>query len=597
MMTAHFIRPRRLLATLLFTICLGCTPKESPTGSETLLSPVDTSRSTLDSMAPSSSANKSATALPPPSEPVLFEPVNAPSLDSAVYRNGEERGISSIVESLGGGVGIHDFDLDGIPDLIVPGGGTFADGERIVGLDTHLLRGLGGGNFVDSSSQSRVASSRTYTHGVAIADYDNDGFPDLLLTGYGGLQLWHNQGDGTFSELALAAGLLDDQWSSSAAWGDLNNDGSLDLYVCHYVDWSFAKHPYCPGPQPSDREICSPRDFDSLSDSLYVSDGAGQFIDASSSWGLAEGGKGLGVVIGDVTGDGRPDIYVANDTTENFFYHNAGDRLEESAGISGVAVDDEGIPNGSMGLELADINGDLRPDLWAANYERESFALYRNEGQGLFLHVSRATGITALGGLFVGFGSCALDVDGDSDLDMAIANGHVIKYPQFSQRTQVPLLLMNEGKRFSRRIFPSEHYFSRAHEGRGLARGDLDRDGHFDLVFSRVNAQIAILRSTLGAQHRSLSVRLIGRRSNREALGAQVVLQCDQGTQLRTLNGGGSYLSTNQALLIFEIPQDWQPQQLTVQWPAGGQEPIPLSAESWRDSPAQFLTIVEPIQN
>lgn len=250
-----------------------------------------------------------------------------------------------------------------------------------------------------------------------------------------------------------------------------------------------------------------------------------------------------------------------------------------------------------MGLELADVTGDLRPDLWAANYERESFALYRNEGQGLFLHVSRASGITALGGLFVGFGSCAVDADGDSDLDMAIANGHVIKYPQFSQRTQMPLLLMNDGNRFSRRGFPNHHFFNRPHEGRGLARGDLDCDGHLDLVFGRVNAPVAMLRSSLGPQHRSLSVRLIGRRSNREALGSQVIFHCDQGQQLRTLNGGGSYLSTNQPLLLIEIPENWLPQRLSIVWPAGYREEVPVDAELWLHGPTHSLTIVESIHN
>jgi enediyne biosynthesis protein E4 len=582
-----------LLSIVIVGTCVGCTTDKSQPMGSAARNPENSDVSQASKSDLSGASNESDLNAELPSDPVLLEEVVSKGLSSAVYRNGEEAGVSSILESLGGGVGIHDFDLDGMPDLFVPGGGDFLPGERVTGLNNYLLRGLGNFDFADVSSAAHMGASKFYTHGVAIADYDNDGFPDVLFTGYGGLQLWHNQGDGTFAEQAAVAGLLDNRWSSSAAWADIDNDGSLDLYVCHYVNWSFEHHPVCPGPKAGQREICSPRDFESLSDTLYLSDGAGAFRDASQAWGLVEGGKGLGVVIGDATGDGLVDIYVANDTTENFFYRNAGDHLEEVSGISGVAVDDEGIPNGSMGVELADITGDLRPDLWAANYERESFALYRNEGEGLFLHVSRATGITALGGLFVGFGSCALDADGDSDLDVAIANGHVIKYPLFSQRMQVPLLLMNNNNRFSRRTFPGEHYFRQLHEGRGLARGDIDRDGHFDLVFARVNAPVAIVQSTLDSDHRSLSVRLIGRRSNREALGAQATLQCDQGRQMRALNGGGSYLSSNQPLLLFEIPETWQPQSLSIRWPDGGQDVWPLTPEQWSESQPHTLTILE----
>ncbi len=485
-----------------------------------------------------------------------------------------------------------DFDRDGLLDLCLPGGGQFALPNSISGLPTGLMHNLGNWQFKQVAEPSHVNHSEHYTHGVAAADYDNDGLPDLLVTGYGGLQLFHNQGDGTFHEVIHAAGLVDDQWSSSAAWGDLNSDGNLDLYVCHYVNWSFDNHPYHQGPTPELREVSYPKDFQGLDDSLFLSNGDSTFSDASRAWNLVDGGKGLGVVIGDVNADGRPDIYVANDTTDNFLYLNEGDKLLESGVAAGVARDDDGVPQGSMGVDLCDFNGDLRPDLWAANYERESFALYRNEGRGLFLHVSRSTGITALGGLFVGFGTKFTDADGDGDQDVLIANGHVIKYPKFTKRRQKPLLLLKEGSRFVLGKHPEGSYFEQLHEGRGLALGDLDNDGHPDVVISNVNEPVACLRSTLTTEHsRPLTVHLVGTVSNRDAVGAQALIKCPQGNISGLIVGGASYLSASDLRLTMQIPNAWEPESLEIRWPSGRVQRLP-----WSEIKEPTITLVEPKQ-
>ncbi|MEO8270608.1 MAG: VCBS repeat-containing protein, partial [Aureliella sp.] len=245
MKTANIFRPlARLFLVAIIGSCASCTPdNQSPT--ESNLEAVERDEQSQSSTSQSSTASSQLDlSTEQSSDPVLFDQVTPAGLDSAVYRNGEEAGVSSILESLGGGIGIHDFDLDGFPDVIVPGGGTFLEGDQVAGLSNYFLRGLDDFKFTDESSRAQMASSKFYTHGVAIADYDNDGFPDILLTGYGGLQLLRNQGDGTFADQTSMAGLFDDRWSTSASWGDMNNDGNLDLYVCHYVNWSFSHHPF-----------------------------------------------------------------------------------------------------------------------------------------------------------------------------------------------------------------------------------------------------------------------------------------------------------------------------------------------------------------
>ncbi len=315
---------------LVLTACNGSKAGNSKASSDANL-PTNTAQASSGKSSPEAARKELASkeagtaTLPPP----LFVQTQVEALATFRYENGQDAGNSSILESLGGGVGAWDFDNDGMLDLVMPGGGGFSAPETITGLPTRLLRSTGALQFEDVSRQARIDPVLAYTHGVAIADVDNDGFRDCLVTGYGRLQLFHNLGDGTFIELAHSAGLNDTRWSSSAAWCDINCDGNLDLYCCHYVNWSFANNPYCPGPDPEHREICSPRDFEAVDHVLYLSQGDGQFVDVSEKWGLAKGGKGLGVVTGDMDGDRLPDIYVANDTTENFLYRNRGDHFEE----------------------------------------------------------------------------------------------------------------------------------------------------------------------------------------------------------------------------------------------------------------------------
>ncbi|MFN7876907.1 MAG: CRTAC1 family protein [Pirellula sp.] len=499
-----------------------------------------------------------------------------------VYRNGEDQNQSTILESLGGGVGVIDFDLDGWPDLFFPGGGTFAN-EMVVGLAGELFRNVAGTRFVRSGAVAGNGfASEHYTHGAFVADYNNDGFPDVLVSGYGGLQLWENYGDGTFEEVHQNASLLDDKWSSGAGWGDFNNDGVLDLYVAHYVNWSFANHPNCPGPAHGQRDICPPRSFEGIPDVFYLGQGDGTFQDASQEWQLrSDGSKGLGVLIADFDENGFVDAYVANDTTNNYLYSNSGAApFQEVASLAGVAADKSGIPNGSMGLDVCDFNQNGRPDIWVTNYEREDFALYRNEGPNAFLHVSDITGLNVLGGLFVGFGTVCSDLDLDTLEDIVVNNGHVILYPTASPRKQRPVVMLSKGRRFERVAFADDSYLQQSHDGRGLVAVDFDKDGDLDLVFSNMNSPAALIRNdTLtnskqmselsGNEHHWLQVGLVGTQANRTAIGSVITVETNGKTLSRFKKGGGSYMSTSQDEQSFGLGAVSTVTKLTVNWPSG----------------------------
>jgi hypothetical protein len=253
-----------------------------------------------------------------------------------------------------------------------------------------------------------------------------------------------------------------------------------------------------------------------------------------------------------------------------------------------VALDDQGMPNGSMGVDLCDFNADGRPDIWVANYERESFALYRNEGKGSFLHVSQRFGITDLGGLFVGFGTACEDFDADGDVDIVVANGHVIKFPRASPRKQLPLLLQYDGKRFRRREAPPEEYFGRTHEGRGLATADFDKDGDLDIAISHLNEPLALLENRFRKKNHALAVELVGTQSNRDAVGARLELKCGGKKVVRQITGGSSYLSHNSRIAHFPLPDAAPPDSLTVYWPSGRIQTIEGS------SLQAFVKLVEP---
>jgi len=484
------------------------------------------------------------------------------------YENGEGANEYSILETIGGGVAAADFDRDGFVDVYFANGGLLNE-KKVTGLGGSLWLNCHGQSFEDITQFANIDCPSIYTHGTISGDLNNDGFADLLVTGYKGIALFFNQGDGTFLEQAQEAGMIDPKWGTSAAFGDLDNDGDLDVYVAHYVDWSFDNHPPCQS--LGVRDVCAPGNFTGISDVVYMNNGDGKFTPQSQEIGLVPEGKGLGVMIADLTKDSKVDIYVANDTTNNFFYLNqGGGRFSEIGMASGTAVDDMGTPQGSMGLCTLDYDGDLSPDIMVCNYESQAFALYKNDGDSNFRYVTSTTGLMALGTMCVAWGTSATDFDLDGDEDVVIANGHVMraKPPE-----QVPLYLNNLGtKRFNKQKFPEMDYFAKTWRGRGVVPFDMDLDGDMDLVFTHVNQDAVYLENRSELDGNWWILELVGTQSNRDAIGARVVITSDKRAILRNVVGGGSSLSQQPYFVHWGLPVDEKLMRVEITWPNGVKE-------------------------
>jgi hypothetical protein len=534
--------------------------------------------------------------------PQLFRDMTLSSGISFTYRSEMDSEHFAILDMMGGGVALLDYDGDGLLDVFVTGGGRYGgpDRHQILGNGNRLYKNLGEWRFRDVTQEVGLDQPSFYSHGCAVADYDRDGWPDLLVTGWGRLALYHNEPNGKggrrFVEVTKRAGLTDTLWSTSAAWADLDGDGYPDLYVCHYVDWSLSHNPICPGFSSSvPRDICGPQSFSALPHILYRNNGNGTFTDVSREAGIRphtgdpskdrEAGKGLGVVIADLDDDGKPDIYVANDTSDNFLYRNLSSpgklRFEEIGMQAGAARDDHGAPNGSMGVDLADEMGTGRPSLFVTNYENEMHSLFRSRHKGLFIYSSPTSGVGVLGRSFVGFGTGFLDLDNDGWEDLMIAHGHVIRFPTIvgarsgdpaPTAAQRPVLLRNLGNGHYRDISKQGgDYFQRDHLGRGVAVGDLDNDGRPDLVISHLNEPVALLRNEADVGHHWLGIDLLGK-GRRDVVGSKVILEIGSRRLVRFAKGGGSYLSSSDRRHLFGLGKAERVDRVTVVWSGGRQQ-------------------------
>jgi hypothetical protein len=557
--------------------------------------------------------------------PDLFEEVTARSGVNYAYRNGEEKTHLAILESLGGGVALIDYDGDGLLDLFVCGGGYFdrTDAEykkdptrtpRILGHPCKLYRNLGGFKFQDVTKEvglDRLAGGQPwfYSHGVAVADYDRDGWPDLLVTGWGRVALFRNvpvdpadpKKGRRFVDVSKEAGLdTGITWATSAAWADLDGDGWPDLYVCQYVNWSWGNHPTHKYDGKT-YDVPPPKVFDGLMHKVYrnapvepndPSKGR-RFVDVSKEAGLdrgGKGGKGLGVIAVDVNLDGKPDVYVANDTVDNFLYMNRSTpgtiRFEEIGLLAGVAREGSGSATGSMGLGVGDPEGSGLPWLWVTCYENELHSLYRNvsdKKRVCFLYYTPASGIAAIGQKYVGWGTGFLDLDQHGWEDLFIANGHAIRYPTGTTRSQKPVLLRNRNGKFTDITPRGGPYFHKPHLARGVALGDLDNDGKIDLVVSHMNEPVAILRNVARERNHWLGVRLV-RADHADFVGARVILEAGGRKQTRFATGGGSYASSSDRRLVFGLGKTERIDKLVVFWPDGlRQEWTGLAPDRYHD--------------
>ena len=487
----------------------------------------------------------------------------ADALPESQYLDGSELNVFSLPETTGGGSALIDFDRDGRLDIVTSGGGMpDPQGQRMMGQRGNLYRQLQTWGFQSCVPWSFLDFSATYHSAIVAADYDSDGMCDLLVTGFDRLQWFRNQGDGTFESVRP---IEDNLWSTAAVFFDADQDSDLDLYVVHYANWSWTNNPWCPSQSdPNRRDYCGPTDFLGLRDSLYENLSDGSFVERTteSIGGLSF--RGLGVLAADLDADRDTDLYVANDVEPNLLFRNDGSfQWTELGRRAGVATNDQGRAEGSMGIALGDYNNDQKFDLWVTNYADEFNALYRGNGRLNFSYATNVARITATDEQSVGWGTAMCDLELDGDEDIVVINGHLERYsPYHSQRPQV--LENIDAKRFVLGAKDSA-FFHTPQDGRGLATGDLNRDGLIDLVVTRINAPCALVENQSTRQGAYLSVRLVGQVSNRDAVGAVVTLTIGSATWIRQRVGGGSYASTNDSAIHFGVPE--------ANWPSGQQAP------------------------
>ena len=504
------------------------------------------------------------------------------------YESGAGSDRIFIADTMGGGVGLIDFDRDGWLDIYFVNGCRLPFDEKNPPHPNVLYRNQRDGTFVDVTAKARVGG-RGYGMGCTVGDYDNDGDDDLFVTGYRQTILYRNRGDGTFEDVTTAAGVSSDTWSTAAGFGDLDGDGDLDLVVVNYVDAAPDDARTCR--DNVNRPIhCSPAVYRPQADLLYRNNGDGTFTEVSKQAGFIDpGGRGLGLAIADFNDDGRLDIFVANDATPNFLFWNRGSwRFEESGLEAGVATNGSGRATASMGVVADDLDGDGRIDLFITNLVNESSTFYRNLGEGMFVDATLGAGLDAPSRVHTGFGDAALDADNDGRLDLFVANGHVDDRPWAnSPMAQPSRFFWGRGQGHFAPAVPRDaaSYFARSVVGRGVAAGDLDNDGRPDLVVVHRDAPAALLWNQAAGGH-WLGIDLGGRKSSRTPIGARVTCRANGRTLVRWLTGGTGYLSAHDRRLWFGLGGVGKVDRLEIRWPSG-------TVQSWPNLQADRILAIE----
>ena len=527
----------------------------------------------------------------PSSMPPLFREVTAQAGIAWRHFNGQSPD-RFLVESTAGGVAFLDFDNDGLQDLFLVNGGETPRGRAPAAVRHALYRNLGGGRFADVSTKAGIAKSAFFGMGVAAADYDNDGDTDLYISGYPSGALLRNNGDGTFTDATAGAGVPNQgEWGASAAWFDYDNDGRLDLFIANYAEFSFNDTRRC---EFEGRPVyCAQTSYRGRPSRLYRNNGDGTFTDATTVSGIAAlPGRALGVVAIDYDADGHQDLFVACDASPNLLLRNRGDGSFENTALQAeVAYNPEGVARAGMGVDSGDVDGDGTPDFVVSNFDNEYHALYLNPGRLPFREATVESRLAQHSRHYVGWGLRLVDYDNDGDLDLLIVNGHLHEMIARSNRAvayrEPPLLLNNDGRAHFSRV-DAGPVFRGAYLGRGLATGDFDNDGAVDAVFISLNDPPVLLRNEAATGRRWLGVRLRGTVSNRDAIGARLILRVAARSVTRWIAGGGSFLASHDRRVVFGLGGDGVPGQLEIRWPSGRVQTVAALA------PGRYHDITEP---
>jgi len=506
-------------------------------------------------------------------------------------------------ETMGPGCAFLDYDNDGWMDIYLVNSGPCDFYKPAKPIRSALYKNNRDGTFTDVTEKAGVGGD-IFGMGVAVGDYDNDGFPDMFVTAYGRPILYRNNGNGTFTDVSEKAGLgakvFENHWSTSAAWFDYDNDGRLDLFVCSFVDYGTTSHFSCGDNKLGKHFYCIPRVFKGTSSLLFHNNGDGTFTEVGHGTDIEKAlGKGLGVVAVDVNNDGRMDLFVANDTVQNFLFMNRGadakgkTNWEEIALAAEVGFSADGRPRSGMGVDAADFDGDGWQDLFVANVDQEMFSLYKNMKNETFRDVAFKNQVAQATRLLSGWGLRFFDYDNDGALDLFLANGHpddmIDNYSQ-QVKYREPLLLFHNENGQLRHISPEAGpVFSKSFPARGLAIGDYNNDGRIDVMIGNNGGPPVLLRNNAGDGNHWLGVKLQGAKCNRDAVGAKLTWTAGGVKRSRSKNSGGSYLSAHDPREVLGIGTAAKIDSLDVQWPQPSGK-----TEKFTDLPVdKYITIVE----